>query len=202
MRNLCVTGFMGTLILFALAGDNSLPAQGKDETVENPIYKHWAAFKVGTSVVRREKVKFPADTEEHRMYPEGSLVKDTTYKLIDMTDKKAVVEVTVQEHHHGYVQESPPLKMIYFAHIKKGQGTPKEGFSKHKEEDVEVKIKGKAYKATLVETQYKVGGITRSQKIWLSDDIPGGIIKDERSQKKGKEIISESTLEVLKVNLP
>ncbi len=191
------------LLMLGLAGAADLSAQeGGKEDVENPIFKHWAAFKVGASVTRREKIKFPADSQEGQLYPDHTLVKDTTIKLIEVTPKKVVVELTEAEHGRGFVRENAPIKLIYFAHIKKGLGTPKEGFAKHKEEDVEVKIKNKTYKATLVDTTHKHGDMTRSQQIWLSDEVPGGILKDVRLQKKGEQVVSESSLEILSYNAP
>jgi hypothetical protein len=194
----------GGLLLLGLAG---LHAQeggkaGKEEMVENPIYKHWSAFKVGASVTRREKVKFPAESEEGQRHPDHTLVKDTTIKLLEVSPKKIVVQLTESEHGRGYVRENAPIKLIYFAHVKKGFGTPKEHFAKHKQEDVDVIVKGKTYKTTLVETTHKHGDMTRSQKIWLTDEIPGGILKDIKTQKKGDQLISESTLEVIATKIP
>jgi hypothetical protein len=170
--------------------------------VDNPIYKHWAAFKVNATVTRREKVKFPHETTEGRLYPENTLVKDVTYKLLSVTPEKAAVEVTESIHHRGYVQESAPFKLIYSSHVKKGSGTAKEGFTKHKQEDVEVKVRGKTYKATLVETSYTVGPMTHTQHIWLSNEIPGGIVKDVKTQKEGDKVVTQSTLEVLSYATP
>ena len=129
------------LLMLGLAGAAGLDAQegGKDDMVDNPIYKHWSAFKVGATVTRREKVKFPADSQEGQMYQDRTLVKDTTIKLIEKTEKKIVVELTEAEHGRGYIRENAPIKLIYFAHVKKGLGN-KESFAKHKEEDVDVKI--------------------------------------------------------------
>ena len=107
------------------------------------------------------------------------------------------------EHGRGYVRENAPIKLIYFAKVKKGMGTPKENFAKHKQEDVEVKIKTKTYKATLIDTTHKRSGdLVREQKIWLSDEVPGGILKDVKTQKKGDQLITESTLEVLSYTAP
>jgi hypothetical protein len=205
MRKFAVSWCVCTgLLLLAFAGTSGLSAQegGKEETVDNPIYKHWSAFKVGATVTRREKVKFAADSLEAQMHPDHTLVKDTTIKLIEVTAKKVVVELTESEHGRGYIRENAPIKLIYFAHIKKGLGTPKESFAKHKQEDVEVKIKSKTYKATLVDTTHKHGDVIRSQQIWLTDEVPGGILKDIKIQKKGDQLISESTLEVLSYNVP
>lgn len=191
------------LLMLKLGGAASLNGQegGKEEMVDNPIFKHWSAFKVGASVTRREKIKFPADSQEGQMYADHTLVKDTTIKLVEVTAKKVVVELTEAEHGRGYIRENAPIKLIYFAHIKKGLGN-KESFAKHKEEDVDVKVKGKSYKATLVDTTHKHGDMMRSQQIWLTDEVPGGILKDVKTQKKGDQIVSESTLEILSYKTP
>lgn len=199
MRNMS-KGLCLTMLLIGLSPILSWGAD--DEMIPNPVYKHWANFKIGASVTRREKVKFSADSPEGQIYHERTLVKDIVYKLIETTPEKAVVEVIDVEHGRGYVQESAPFKITYFAKIKKGLGTPKDAFDQHKQEDVDVEWNGKNYKATMVATSHKVGGITRSQKIWLSDEIPGGIIKDIKTQKKGDDLISESTLEVIKLHIP
>jgi hypothetical protein len=38
--------------------------------------------------------------------------------------------------------------------------------------------------------------LTRTHQVWLSDEVPGGILKDVRSPKEGEKVISESTLEI------
>jgi hypothetical protein len=44
-------------------------------------------------VTLKEEVRFPADFEEGQRYHESKLVKDTTYKLHEVSPQKAVVEV-------------------------------------------------------------------------------------------------------------
>jgi hypothetical protein len=194
----------GLFLVLGLTGMSTLGAQegAKGDMVPNHIYKHWSNFKVGTSVHRKETVKFAPDSEEGSYYPEHTLVKEAKYKLTNLTAEKAVVEVYEEEHGRGFLKVSAPVKMIYFATMKKGQGTPKESFTKHKQEDVNFDWNGKTYKATLIETSYKIGPETSSQKIWLSDEIPGGILKDTKSRQRGDKIITESTEEVVSVHIP
>lgn len=203
----CVCTGLLLLGLVAAPSVNAQEGKEKGEEIDNPIYKHWSKFKVGATVVRREKVKFSADNPEAQRHPEGTLVKDTTITLLEVTAKKVVVQYVEAEHGRGFVRENAPVKLTYFAHIKKGTlSTPKEDFTKHKQEEVEVTLKHKGksitYKTTLVDTTFTLGGITRSQQIWLSDEVPGGIVKDHRSQKKGDKTLSESSLEVLSYMVP
>jgi hypothetical protein len=186
--------------LCVIAGTSFVRADDRPagEMVDNPIYKHWAAFKAGATVTMRERVKFPAQSEEGIRYPEGTLVKDTTYKLLSVNPQRVVVEVTEAEHGRGSLQENAPFKITYYAKVKKGLGSPKSLYSHHKQEDVEVQSHGKTYRATLVETTHEHGPASRSQRIWISDQIPGGIVKEEKVQKQGGEIVSQSTLEILK----
>jgi len=204
MRSVGVLGCLsgGPLLLGLAALGAQEGAKGKEGAADNPIYKHWSAFKPGATVTRREKIKFAPDSHEGQLYPGNTLVKDTTLKLLEVTPKRAVVQLTEAEHGRGYVREAAPIKLIYFARVKKGLGTRKESFARHKEEDVEVTVRGKTYKATLVDTTHRQGDMTRSQKIWLSDEIPGGILKDVKIQKKGDHTVSESTLEVLTFSAP
>jgi hypothetical protein len=201
MPKVAVLGRVGALLLaLGATGLAGLRAeeQPKQEMVPNPPFKHWSAFKPGTTVTRREKVKFPAKSEEGQRYHEGTLVKDTTYKLLEVTPEKVVLEVTEVEHGHGLLTESAPFKLIYLPQIKKGSGTPRESFMKHKQTDVEVEAHGKKYQATLVETSYMSGGVLRTQQIWLSDDMPGGIVKEIKTQKEGDNVVNETTIEVLR----
>src|SRR5580692_5724797 len=157
MRKWTAFGCAVGALLFANLATVRAEDQPPEGMIVNPIYKHWSAFQPGTSVTRREKVKFPAQSEEGQRYHEGTLVKDVTYKLLSVNPQKVVVEVVEAEHGRGSLQESAPFKITYFAHIKKGLGTPKESFAHHKQEDVEVEAHGKTYKATLVETTHKIG---------------------------------------------
>jgi hypothetical protein len=200
MRTVSAVCCAGGLLVLCLASSLGARAEepAREEMVNNPIYKHWSAFKVGTTVTRREKVKFPSKSEEGQRYHDGTLVKDVTHKLVEVTPEKVVVEVVEAEHGRGSLTESAPFRITYFSHIKKGLGTPKENFAHHKQQDVEVEAHGKKYQGTLVETSYTRGPVAYSQNIWLSDDMPGGIIKEVKTQKQGDEVLSESTLEVLK----
>jgi hypothetical protein len=194
----------GLYLLFLSTTAQTVLGQGKgeEEMIANPSFTHWSAFKVGATVTRREKIKFPADSEEGQRYPDHTLVKDTSYKLLEVTPAKAVVEVIESEYGRGLIEESAPFKISYLAKMKKGLGSNKENFAKHKEEEVEVKILGKTYKATLVDTLHKNGPLTRIHQVWLSDEVPGGILKDVRSQKEGDKVISESTLEIVSFKVP
>jgi hypothetical protein len=194
----------GLFVLLPATSQPTVLGQGKgeEEMIANPAYTHWSVFKVGTTVTRREKVKFPADSEEGQRYPDHTLVKDISYKLLEVTPAKAVVEVIESEYGRGMIEESAPFKISYLAKMKKGLASNKENFTKHKEEEVEIKILDKTYKATLVDTLHKNGPLTRAHKVWLSDEIPGGILKDERSQKEGDKVISESTLEIVGFKVP
>lgn len=203
MRKLCVPIFIAGVCLVLPAASSPVQGQGKaEEEIANPSYVHWSTFKVGAYVTRREKIKFPADSEEGQRYPDSTLVKEITYKLLEVTPAKAVVEVTEAEFGRGFIEEAAPFKISYLPKIKKSQASNSASFAKHKEEEVELKVLNKTYKATLVDTVHKHGPLVKTHKVWLSDEIPGGILKDERSQKEGDKLISESTLEIVSFKVP
>src|SRR5262249_13962223 len=64
---------------------DSSPKEGDREKIENPQYKSWAGFKPGTTVVHRTVTKATG--------ADGETVTTSTYKLIELTPDKAVVEV-------------------------------------------------------------------------------------------------------------
>jgi hypothetical protein len=194
----------GLFMSVQIASPKTAQAQDKEagDMIPNPSYTHWAAFKVGANVTRREKIKFPPDSEEGQRYPDHTLVKDISYKLLEVTPAKAVVEVIESEYGRGSIEEAAPFKISYLAKMKKGLETPKGSYAKHKQEEVEIMVHGKTYKATHVETVHKNGPLTRSHQVWLSDEVPGGILKDLRSQKEGDKTISESTLEIVSFKVP
>jgi hypothetical protein len=194
----------GLLSVLPDAATPTVQGQGKgeEEMIANPSYTHWASFKVGATVTRQEKIKFPPDSEEGQRYADSTLVKDITYKLLEVTADKAVVEVVEAEYGRGLIEEAAPFKISYLAKMKKGLASNKEHFAKHKEQEVEIKILGKTYKATHVDTLHKNGSFTRTHQVWLSDEVPGGILKDVRTQKDGDKLISESSLEIVSFKTP
>src|SRR5262249_12381727 len=96
----------------ALAGD-------KGEMVDNPYFKFWAGFKKGSTASHLEQTKLGGPSAAQ--LPSGVDEKRITYKLVDLDDKRAIVEaVATEKEFFGYVQAAP-TRHIYPAKVKKAE---------------------------------------------------------------------------------
>lgn len=163
------TFYVAVLSLFAsstFAGD-----------IDNPMYKNWSAFKVGTWV------KSTSVTEASGMKTE----METTSKLVELTAAKAVVEVTMSMTMMGNKTDMPARKDEIPAKIPDATATA-EKKPDVKEGNEDLDVGGKKVKTKWIETN--VSG-TKS-KVWTSNDVPGTLVKMD-SETPGQ---SKTTLSV------
>jgi hypothetical protein len=165
------------------------------QDVANPYYKFWSKWKPGATVTYKETTKLSGPAAGSA--PEGTDVKTVTYKLLEVNDEKVVVETRVtQQENFGYV-ESAPTKHIYPAKMSKAllqelieetgaKGTP-----------ATLKVGDKEVKVTAITGSMKKTGEEVNFKIWLSDEVPGGIVKRQRTTKVNGEVAAETTVELV-----
>jgi hypothetical protein len=159
---LAVTFVIGTVDKAARAAE--------DEMVPNPPYKHWSAFKVGTTVTQKERIKFAEGSEEHDFYAGGVHEKDIVYTLIEVTPAKAVVQVVFTEYGAGSITE--------------------------------VTLLGKPVRAHWIEITDKEGDEVFYNKKWESDEIPGGTVKEIKSETKGGHLVAQTDYEIVSFHKP
>ena len=169
--------------------------------VNNPPYTHWSAFKPGTTVTQRERVLFAKGSDEADYYA-GARVNDLTYKLLEVTPKHVVVQMTIFEHGPGSVTEHAPVKITFHAtahkaHVLRGR----EEIEKFTEGEEEVKVIDKTVKAHFVEIMDIDGDETVERKIWESNEIPGGIVKEVKKTKKGNKVVAETIIHVMEFHV-
>jgi hypothetical protein len=161
--------------------------------VPNPYYKFWASSKPGATAVHHEHTKLSGP--EGKFVPDGVDEKRITYKLVSVNDDRVVVEMLVTEQDFlGYVQAAP-TRYIYPAKLKKAnlERILVEAGGKTGEETVKVKDKEMKCK-TLAGTVKGPGGEQVEFKLWLSDAVPGTIVKQVRTtRQKGGDLIAETT---------
>jgi hypothetical protein len=169
---------------------------GQDEKVANPYYKFWSKSKPGATAVLRETTKLSGAAAASA--PEGTDVKVVTYKLTELNDERAVVETRIrQREDFGYV-ESAPTRHIYPAKMSKDvledllKETGARGVAATlKVGDRELKV------MALTGTIKKKGGEEVEFKTWLSDAVPGGIVKRIRTTKVNGEVVAETTVQLV-----
>jgi len=138
-----------------------LPLQ---EDSENPEYKRWAAFKVGSWV----KMKSEIVSGENKI----PIPQEVTFTLIELDEKKAVVEeVLVTTVPSKEPVPEKPKKRTYRA-----KSTKKEAIEKEGDEELEIAGKKLACHWTLVKPPGASGG---SMKTWATPEVPGGVARME-----------------------
>ena len=168
---------------------------GAEEQVTNPYYKFWSKSKPGASVVLKETTKLSGAAAASA--PEGTDVKTVTYKLAELNDKKAVVEARVtQREDFGYV-ESAPTRHIYPAKMSKAVLEDLIEETGAKGEAATLKVGDKEVKVMALSGTLKKGNEEVDFKIWLSDQVPGGIVKRQRTTKIKGEVVAETTVELV-----
>lgn len=169
-----------------------LRAEGK---VANPYYKFWSKSKVGASVVFKETTKLSGAAAASA--PEGTDVKTVTYKLVELNGEKAVVEARVtQQEEFGYV-EAAPTRHIYPAKMSKATLEDLLAETGAKGVAATLKVGDKELKVMALAGSMKKGGEEVDFKIWLSDEVPGGIVKRLRTTKVNGEVVAQTTVNLV-----
>jgi hypothetical protein len=167
-------------------------AHGQDDKVANPYHKFWSSAKPGSTAVHLEQTKLAGP--EGKLVPDGIDEKQITYKLVETNNDRAVVEMVVTEQDFlGFVQAAP-TRYIYPAKIKKShlERILLEAGGKTGEDTV--KVDGKDIKCkTLAGSIKGQDGEQIEFKLWLSDDVPGTIVKQVRTTKVKDQLLAETT---------
>jgi hypothetical protein len=166
-------------------------ASAQDEMAPNPFYKFWANSKPGSTVTRVETTKLTGP--EGKAVPDGVDEKHITYKLVELNAEHAIVEMVVTEEDFlGYVQAAPTryifpakVKKSHLEHIVQEPGKPGEDTIKFEGKEMKVKTLTGAVKGP--------DGEVIDYKLWLSDDVPGSIVKQVRTVKQKGEVTAETT---------
>lgn len=185
-------------------------AAEKEEGVANPAFQNWSEFKLGTSVTQKETVIDKSGDDPNVIdataVPPGPSERFLTYKLIEKTPERVVVQKIITEIESGNLIEHAPLRIIYPAKIAKryaDQGQPKSKVEDFKEGDEAVTIQGKKINCHWVESRIKVGEEESISKIWAASDVvPGGMVKAVTVKKQGGKVMFESTLALVEIKTP
>jgi len=186
-RHLCRLLAVGVLFLFLSVG-----VVAQEEKVANPFYKFWAGTKPGATAVHIERTKLSGP--EAKVIPDGVDEKFITHKLISVTDDRAVVEMVVTEQDFlGYVQAAP-TRHIFPAKWKKSNLERILLDAGGKTGEDTVAVGGKDIKCkTAAGTIKGPDGEQVEFKLWLSEDVPGTIVKQVRTARQKGDVIAETS---------
>lgn len=164
------------------------------QEVANPYYTFWSKSKPGATVVHKETTKLSGAAAASS--PDATDVKTVTYKLVELNDKQAVVEARVmQQENFGFV-EAAPTRHIYPAKMNKAALEELLAETGAKGEPGMIKVGDKEMKVKVISGSMKKGEEEVDFKLWLSDEIPGGIVKKQRTTKIKGEVVAETTVEL------
>jgi hypothetical protein len=172
----------------------TLYAAEGDEMVTNPFYKHWADFKPGATVTQLEKTIINGPGKE--LLPDGIDQKEVTYKLLSVTPEHVVVELTVVEKEFLDSIESAPTKKIYPAKIKKSYLIGGLHGVEPKVGEANLTVLGKELACKTYSGTEKKGDTEVEHEIWVSDKVPGGIVKHTRVTKQDGKVYADTTITV------
>jgi hypothetical protein len=163
-----------------------------DEMVTNPHYKYWSNHKPGSTSTRVEETAFSGP--DQKLVPDGVDHKEIAYKLLSVTPEKVVVQFLVREREFLGTVESAPKKWTYPAKIKKSH--LRAGLHDIEPTVGEETITWKDEKLacrTLSGTEKK-GGVEVDHKVWLSEKVPGGIVKHHRVTKQDDKVVADTKI--------
>jgi hypothetical protein len=158
-----------------------------DEMVNNPPFASWSSFKPGTVVSQKETVTL-ADGSK--------LTFQKTFKLVEKTKDKVVVESVIKESDGGGV-ESATTMMVFPAKVKRSEVDSPSEVASVAEGKEQVDFKGKRIDTEWVEATIMAGDEVTTDKVWTAKEVPGGIVKQTLTRKKGDKVVSESLLDVV-----
>ena len=191
-----VLTFAAVLSALLAAGIASAGAQTTprpEEVVNNPAYAHWARFKRGTTVVKRETVTLSDGRK---------VTHDITARLAEKSPDKVVVETT-QTPTMDTMVSSKRTFTTFPAKVKMERAhTPRHTLDGFTEGEEEIALQGKKVTAHWVEAVTKAGDEVTTRKVWSAWEIPGGVVKETIVRKRGDQVLSDSVLEIVRIKVP
>ncbi len=160
---------IGSILICSLALMLASSLSRAADQVDNPQYSAWAKYAVNSS-----------QTLEGTMQAGSMKITQTMVrKLTEKADDHLTVEMTVTMQMMGQEHATPPLKITVPA-----KTDPKSATSLANEK---VEAAGKTFdcKVYEVKSDSPKGGGDAKMKIWVSSDVPGGLVKMETTSTRG-----------------
>lgn len=167
-----------------------------EDTVDNPEFTSWSKFPKGTTVTMKSSTMVGGNASEISM----------THTLVEVGADKVVVETVGIVKVNGMELKAPATKRDVTKTVPLPKGVKKEDFLSGKpagttEEGTEtLKVGGMELKTKWYRSKAEMNGMTVESKTWISDAVPGWMVKMEASIT-GK-IATTTKLEVVEFKKP
>ncbi len=164
------------------------------EKVANPFYTYWSSFKPGTTVTLTEQTTFGDDIKE--LVPKGIDQKIIRYRLLKVAPKQVIVQATLTERDFLSNIVSAPTRIIYPAEVDKEEIETVLYKVGAEFTDANVTIGEKSYPCKKISGTRKTDSGEITYDIYISSEVPGGIVKRKRTTRKDGQLIAETTVEL------
>ena len=181
---------VASLMVFVIA------AAAAQEKVDNPEFANWSKHKKGTAVTLKVTTDFGGMNTESRF----------TTTLVDVQPDKVVLETTGVSTVNGMEIKAPSMKrdvpkeVILPASVKKEDYTAQKPPGTFEQGEETVKVAGGEFKAKWYKTKSSAAGNEVESKSWMSDDVPGRVVKLESATKGAAAI--KTKMELVEVKKP
>jgi hypothetical protein len=143
-----------------------------DDTIPNSEFTNWSQFKKGTSVTLKTTTSTSGVTSE----------SFSTSTLVEVSADKVVVEYVTSTTTNGLEVKSPAVKREIPKTITKSPPPKKDDTIKIVSEEngtETIKFLGRDIKTKWSGNTVEVNGIKTVSKVWMSDEVPGMMVKME-----------------------
>ena len=129
---------------------------------------------------------------------ENANAQKMTQKMVELTDEKLVIEMTMAMEIEGKSMDMPANRMEHLKQMDeyKPADVPEEEKPVVKEGEETLTVGDKKIACKTTETTSKIAGSAYWSKIWMSAEVPGGLVKMEhKSESAGMKVTTSSVLE-------
>jgi hypothetical protein len=149
-------------------------SRAADEMVDNPQYAGWSKFKAGTSV------KYAQNTVAMGQTTNGEI----TMTLIAITPEKATIQTKMSMMMNGKNMDMPAQQLDIPAKVTKAEaketGEPAGSANADTKQGTErIEVAGKSYDCKWTQVTSEQNNMKAVAKTWLSDEVPGKMVKME-----------------------
>ncbi len=139
------------------------------EMIDNPQYQGWKKFAEGSSATLTSTINAGGQKVE----------SESVRKLVSKADDAVTIEVTANVTFAGQAHTSPAHQQKIPAQIDKKDAQVSTSSEK-------VEAAGKTFDCKVYNvTQTTPDGKTVNAKVWITDDVPGGVVKMEAKSDRG-----------------
>jgi hypothetical protein len=187
-----LSGMLAIVTVLVASPFLAVQAADADEMVPNPMFKFWSGFKPGSTATLTEKTILSGP--EKNMFPDGIDQKDVTSTLLSSKPEGVVVKVVVTERDFLGTIEAAPTKKTFVPKITKANlRAAMHDIDAARGEDT-IEVLGEKLPCRTVSGTEKKEGSEIEHKVWISEKIPGGIVKHTRITRQDGRVIADTTI--------